>query len=276
MKTVSLFKKHGALNSLPVFRAVEYSLTTLGFRVVDNQTDADVAVIWSNLWHGRMYENRNIWNYFKSQNKPVIILEVGSVKRGTTWRIGLNGIKPKNLIYETRAVDNQGLFLKDWRAKGDYILICGQHDKSNFWENMPKQELWIENCIHTIRNYTDMTIVVRPHPRCPIKPLKLKNVEYLIPNKIPDTYDEFDLNFENCHSVVSWSGSAGPHAVISGVPVFCGPDSFAAPVGNLDLNNILSPTMPDRSEWFEQFLSSEYTLSDIKLGMPLKTLTNYI
>jgi hypothetical protein len=276
LEKVSLFKKYGALNSLPVFRAFEYSLTNAGYQVVDDSYDADVAVIWSNIWHGRMYDNLRVWEHFRNQNKNVIILEVGAVKRGVTWKIGLNGLKPDNLIYEIRKTDSYGLKLSKWKSSGDHILICGQHDKSNFWKGMPKQDVWINDCVDIIRKHTDKKIIVRQHPRCVIKQANLKNVEYSIPLKIPKTYDDFDISFKKCASVISWSGSAGPHAAIAGVPVFCGPDSFASPVGNKDFENILNPETPDRTEWFKQFLSSEYTIPEIKMGMPLKILTNYI
>lgn len=275
MKTISFFKQYGALNSLPVFRAFEYSLTNAGYTVVDNELGADVAVIWSNIWHGRMLENRKVWNHYKAQNKDVIILEVGSVKRGTTWKIGLNGLNPSSLIYELRDTDTYGLKLKDWQH-GDQILICGQHEKSNFWQHMPKQHLWIEKIVEQIRHHTNMPITIRPHPRCPIKHTDLENVSYANPNKIHNTYDDYDLSFKNYHCVISWSGSSGPLAAINGVPVFCGPDSFANTVGNSDINDIVNPKKPDREDWFKHFLSSEYTLNEIRMGMPLKILTNYI
>jgi hypothetical protein len=275
MKSVSLFKRSGALNSIQIFRAFEYSLTNAGYKVVDNSLDADIAVIWSNIWYGRMSENRQIWNHFKKQKKDVIILEVGAVKRGITWKIGLNGLGPKNLIYELRDTDSYGFKLKEWQT-GNKILICGQHDKSNFWEGMPPQSQWIEQTVRTIQKHTDMKIVIRPHPRCPIKLPKLENIEYLIPKKIPNTYDDYDLTFDDYHCVISWSGSSGPLAIVNGVPTFCGPDSFAYATADSDVNNILNPKKPNREEWFHHFLSSEYTLPDIKMGMPLKILTNYI
>jgi hypothetical protein len=41
----------------------------------------DVAVIWSVLWQGRMAGNKKVWDDFRSQGKPVVVLEVGGLLR---------------------------------------------------------------------------------------------------------------------------------------------------------------------------------------------------
>jgi hypothetical protein len=65
-------------------------------------------------------------------------------------------------------------------------------------------------------------------------------------------------------------------AVINGVPVYAGVGSFAYPVANTGFNNIENPVMPDRSEWICEFANSEYTIDELRNGIPLKTLTKYI
>jgi hypothetical protein len=34
----------------------------------------DVAVIWSVLWQGRMAGNKKVWDDFRSQGKPVVVV----------------------------------------------------------------------------------------------------------------------------------------------------------------------------------------------------------
>ena len=96
----SLYTDHGALNSKPVFEAFAKSLVDAGHSVVYNEPyqvfghydNYDVAVIWSVLWHGRMAKNKDVWEQNRLLNKPVIVLEVGGINSGTTWKVGLNGI----------------------------------------------------------------------------------------------------------------------------------------------------------------------------------------
>ena len=58
---ISLFNNFGALNSVPVFAAFDQGLHALGIQSNSHDIDADVAVIWSHLWSGRMRHNREIW-----------------------------------------------------------------------------------------------------------------------------------------------------------------------------------------------------------------------
>ena len=53
---------------------------------------ADAAVIWSVLWHGRMKPNKAVYEHYRSQNRPVIIIEVGALYRGETWKVAVNHI----------------------------------------------------------------------------------------------------------------------------------------------------------------------------------------
>jgi len=85
---ISLWRQYGALNSKPVFDAFEHSAVSAGHTVVYNDPSADVNVIWSVLFNGRMAGNKNIWD----QSKPTIVLEVGGIQRGVTWKVALNGI----------------------------------------------------------------------------------------------------------------------------------------------------------------------------------------
>ena len=50
---VSLFEQFGALNSGPVFSALQQGLEASGLKQNTNDMSADVAVIWSMLWAGR-------------------------------------------------------------------------------------------------------------------------------------------------------------------------------------------------------------------------------
>ena len=85
---VSLWTNYGAGNSGPIFDAFAAGCVHHGNDVVYNDPSADVNVIWSVLFYGRMAPNKEVWE----QGKPTIVLEVGGIKRGTTWKVGLNGI----------------------------------------------------------------------------------------------------------------------------------------------------------------------------------------
>jgi hypothetical protein len=275
----SLFKEYGALNSAPVFAAFEQSLIDCGHTVVESDMHCDVAVIWSVLWNGRMLGNKPVWDYYRKTGRSVVVLEVGGIKRGTTWKVSLNGVN-RAADYIPHSNDNTraqqlGLSIKPWRTQGEHILICGQHNKSLQWRNMPPLSNWFLNTYDTIRQHTDRPIVFRPHPRCRLEHIErgLKNVFRQEPFQLKNTYDDFDLNFDNVWTTVSWSSNPGIHSVIEGVPAIVGADSLAYDVAEHNLANIENPHQPDRTQWLNDYAWTEFTVEEIAQGIPLDLLT---
>jgi hypothetical protein len=276
----SLWTQYGALNSKPVFNAFAQSLTKSGHVVLNNSFNVDVHVIWSVLWHGRMAQNKIVWDKARSENKPVIVLEVGGIKRGTTWKVGLNGIN-RNAYFGPADNNNSraemlGLKLKPWATDGKYILICGQHDKSFQWETMPKMSDWVINTIQQLQTHYDYPIIFRPHPRCPLPHVEkeFKNVYRQDPRHIAGTYDDFDMKFDNIKYTISWSSNPGIHSIINGIPAHVGPSSLAFDVACPHLLMVDSPLMPDRQQWLNDYAWTEFTVEEISQGIPLKRLTN--
>ena len=276
----SLWRQYGALNSGPVFDAFSNSLVGAGHDVCNNDSGSDVDVIWSVLWHGSMAQNKDIWDNNQRNKKPTIVLEVGGIKRGTTWKVALNGINrdayfgPSN--NNSSRAEQLGLKLQPWRTEGKYILICGQHEKSLQWRGMPNMTAWLGNTINTIREHTDMPIYWRPHPRYPVQYVEkdFKNVIRQTPVKIESTYDDYDFDVRNAWATVCWSSNPGPHSVIAGIPAFVGNSSLAYDVANSNLHDIMNPNMPERQQWLNDYAHTEYTLDEISAGKPLKHLTS--
>ena len=276
----NLWTNYGALNSRPVFDAFANSLVDSGHTVVYNDNSADVDVIWSVLWHGRMARNKTIWE----NKKPTIVLEVGGINRGTTWKVGLNGINRDAYFSEQNndrsRADSLGLVCKPWRSNGDFILICGQHDKSLQWQDMPSISNWFLETYDEIRKHTERPIVFRPHPRCRLEHIErgLKHVYRQEPVKIGGSYDDFDMGFDDVHCTISYSSNPGIHSILNGVPAFVSTHSLAYPVANdIDfMHDVEQPMMPDRQQWLNDYAHTEYTIEEISQGIPLKHLTSQL
>ena len=277
-----VFNKFGAMNSKPVFAAFENAIRRKGWEVSYHDTNADVAVIWSVLWQGRMASNQKIWEHFHRKNKPVIVLEVGALDRGNLWKVALNGINgagyfgSENNGPERRKKLN--LSLKPWK-QANTIYICGQHPNSQQWKGMPSIRRWFDEVIAEIRKKTDRNIVVRPHPRSPMMYTSYHvNVIVEYPKHLRETYDSFDFDeaLQNAWAVVNHNSNVGPVAVLNGVPAFVGIDSYAAPVASFDLSRIEDPFMPDREQWANDLAYTEWTLEEIASGEPLDRLSSKI
>jgi hypothetical protein len=272
---VSIFDQYGALNSAPVFAAIRAGLDRIGVVHSSMDSSADVAVIWSMLWAGRMKPNREIWELYQSTGRPVIVAEVGMLKRGLTWKLGINGTG-STAEYGTDLIPNRaktlGLELKPWTNTGYNVVIACQRSDSEQWAGQPPTVAWLTETACKIRQHTDKPIVIRPHPRQRIANIPGCVIES--PQPMLGTYDSFNYNqcLKSAWTVVNYNSGPGTQAILNGVPAFVGPSSLAAPVGNLDLAQIENPLRPDRTQWIEQLAHTEWTISEIESGSPLQRL----
>jgi hypothetical protein len=272
---VSIFDQYGALNSAPVFAAIRAGLDQLGIEHNSMDSSADVAVIWSQLWHGRMKHNQGVWAAFRNSNRPVIVAEVGMLRRGSTWKLGVNGTG-NTAYYGRDLIPGRAAALRlearPWTNVGYNIVIAAQRSDSEQWAGQPPTAAWLTETAGTIRKYTDRPIVIRPHPRQRISDIPGCVIE--MPRPIPGTYDSFDYerSLSTAWAVVNHNSGPGAQAVLNGVPAFVDSSSLAAPVGNLDLSTINNPVRPDRTAWLEQLAHTEWYTEEIASGLPLKRL----
>lgn len=268
-----IHKDNGALNSPPIFAALEQGIKNTGFSVVDSGQDVDV--IWSVLWHGRMQRNQLIYNQCRANKRPVMIIEVGNLVRGSTWRISLDHIHGLGIFGNHENLDKSrptilGVDLKSVNANRDNkILIACQHERSLQWQGQPTMAEWAKHKVAEIRKFTEKDIIIRPHPRSPFS-LNIAGVLVEQPRKIANSYDSFDMG-HTYHCVVNHNSGPAVQAAIDGIPVICDSSSLAFPVSD-QIENIDSPTLPDRAEWFLKLCHTEWTVDEISKGLPIQRL----
>jgi hypothetical protein len=279
---IAIFPEYGSLNSQPVFEALIQHLQSKNEKIMINQYDntCDVAVIWSVLWQGRMEKNKKVWDDFRSQGKPVVVLEVGGLRRNITWKMGINGINRDadfaNHIYDDKRWPLFKLELKPWKQTGNVIVICGQHNTSEQWKNLPKPAKWCEDHIKIIRKYCDKPIVIRPHPRnyFEFDVKKYPHVRLNKPGRDWTTYDDTDFKkiLNSTWAVINHSSNPAIEAVINGIPVFVSESSLCHDVGNTNVADILHPAMPARQNWANRIAYTEWTTEEIREGLPWKRI----
>lgn len=267
------YNKFGALNSGPVFDAFAQGLKKHGHSVQEHSGTGDVAVIWSVLWAGRMSGNRSVWNHYRNNNRPVIVLEIGAIKREVTWKIGINGINLGSYFFgngkNSDRRNNLGMNLHPWKTSGNHILICSQHDRSLQWTDNPSLKDWTRSMISEIRKYSNRPIKIRMHPRCPYS--------FTFDNSVYKSTEKNILNeFQNAWAVINYSSNPGIESIIHGIPAFVGHKSLAAPVANLDISRIESPLRPDREQWFNDLAWTEWTTDEMVKGIPQQYILDYL
>jgi hypothetical protein len=264
-----LYREYGALNSKPVFDAFEQGLKSLGHEVVT--TPDGIPVIWSVLWQGRMAPNEKIYQ----THHPIVIIEVGNLLRGETWRVSINHINGLGKFGNHEDLDLDRLkklgvklgSVKETRPPE--IMIATQHQRSLQWKGQPAIIDWVQSTVDRIRQYSDRKIIVRPHPRSPIS-LNIPGVEVGLPRQIAGTYDGFDIDY-NCHCVVNHNSGPAVQAAIHGTPIICDSSSLAGEISSR-FEDIETIKLPDREEWFLKLCHTEWTVSEIAQGIPMKRL----
>jgi hypothetical protein len=208
-------------------------------------------------------------------HRPVVIIEVGNLYRGKTWRVSLNHINSLGRFANHQDLDfdrpkKLGVTLAPIKEnRRPEIMIATQHQRSLQWQGQPAMADWARSTVEKIRQYSDRKIVVRPHPRSPIS-LNIPGVEVGMPRQIAGTYDDFDIDY-NCHCVINHNSGPAVQAAIHGTPIICDTSSLAGEISGKfeDIENI---KLPDREDWFLRLCHTEWTVSEIAQGIPMQRL----
>lgn len=266
IKTVGYFPLQTALNAREPYGAVLDSLKQRGIKTQEQSYDSDAAVIWSVLWAGRMLSNRSVYQYYRSQHRPVIVIETGALARGRTWKIALNNATADGYYGHTQNLDwdrprKLGLKLSTAVETDPAVVIALQHHASLQIQGLDVAA-WIDQTVQNIRAHTDRPIVLRPHPRSRV-PLPA-DIPVQKPQHIAGTYDNFDLPV-NCHTIVNYNSGPGIQAAIAGVRPVVDKSSLAHPV-SVDFAAIEQPYDCNRDQWFTEICHTEYTVEEIAQG----------
>jgi hypothetical protein len=280
---VSYFPNQCAQNSVPVVQAMLDSLRSAGHTVEQDSMDADAVIIWSVLWAGRMAPNQAVWSHYRSRGRPVIVVDIGSLYRGETWKIALNSLTAEGYYGHTENLDwnrprKLGISLAINLNRDPRIVIAAQHARSLQVVGLASIEGWVVQQVEQLRTVTDRPIVIRPHPRSPLNSSGLvhlpKDVIIEQPARVANTYDSYNLAFD-CHAMVNHNSGPGIQAALAGTRPIVDQTSLAYPV-SIQLQDIETPYKIDRDQWLVEICHTEYTLKEIKQGLWLTRLQTHL
>jgi hypothetical protein len=279
IRSVAYFPSQCAQNSGPVLAPMLESLRRQGITTIENSYDCDAAIIWSVLWSGRMAANQAVWSHYKSQGRPVIVIDIGSLYRGETWKVAVNSITADGHYGHTENIDwdrprKLGISLAINLSRNPRIVIAAQHARSLQVVGLDSMEGWICHRVEQLRKITDRPIVVRPHPRSPLNNsihIHLpKDVLIEQPQRMANTYDSYNLAFD-CHAIVNHNSGPGIQAALAGTRPIVDSTSLAHPV-SIQIEDIERPYTVDRDQWLVEICHTEYTVEEIGQGLWLKRL----
>ena len=196
-------------------------------------------------------------------------------------RYSFNGVFPNTGIYCDSEIDstrwqkisqNLNLSLKDYRIKGDHILICLQRNGGWSMGDIDVQD-WAVQTIETLRQHTDRPFVIRAHPgdKAAREYLDPRNPKCKIKfSKRVRLSTEANLvdDLKGCWAAVNYNSSPVVGAAIEGVPIFVmnPAKSQCAEIANTDLSQIENPQLPDRQKWVERLSMFHWNFDELKSG----------
>lgn len=278
---VYLAKEYGAQNSAPVFDAFERGILLAGDSVVDDIGTADAVVIWSWLFAGRMSGNRMVLSRAIEKGIPVIVLEVGALKRGDSWKVGINGINNAATWcdpFQPNRFYQFGIFIPAWKTDGEFITIFTQRPDSNQWAQMPPMDAWLRKMLADLRDRSDRPIVVRPHPRDKFTRFNFirdfKDVYFDEPQHIDKSYDSYNHQYimDRTFIAVNYSSGPGVQAALDGTHILCGEDSLAWDVSLQSIDAINEPPERNRKEWLQKLAHTEFFTDEMASGIVWQNL----
>lgn len=271
---IAYFPKQTARNAAPVLQSLLDSCRASGISTVQDDLDADAVILWSVLWTGRMASNKRIYDHYNQAHKPIIVIDIGSLQRGHTWKIALNNINGEGWFGDDIGLDPDRpakLKLRRQSPGGHDILIATQHRSSLQARMIESMEEWVMDKIRAVRSCSDRKIVVRPHPRDRLNlPTLPVHVRVEQPKKISGTYDSFDWH-DDYHAIINHNSGPGVLAAIAGVRPVVDTSSLAWPV-SIRMQDIERSYDVDRESWLIRIAHTEYTLDEIAQGRWLKRL----
>lgn len=225
-----------------------------------------------------------------TKNKSTLIVDsnlfnynLGKLYHKHYSRYSMNGVFPTTGNYFWDEIDptrwnkissDLQLSLKDWRTKGDHILICTQRNGGWSMKGLNVVD-WVNKTVKRLRNYTDRPIVVRGHPG------DAKAKEYLRTNNAYTVSKNEKIidDFKNAHAVVTYNSSPGVAAAIEGIPVFVtDPDpivSQAYDVANTSLRDIEDPKTFERLKWVQKLSMCHWKFEELSSGEAWEHIKKY-
>jgi hypothetical protein len=223
-----------------------------------------------------MSANQQIYEHYRAQGRPVIVVDIGALYRGETWKVAVNHVNRQGYYGHEQDLDwdrpsKLRISLAEQLGPKPHIVVAAQHARSLQVADIGDQGQWIQQQIQNLRRYTDRPIRIRPHPRSRLNIARLPaGVEIEAPKAVPNTYDSFDMHF-NCHAVVNHCSGPGIQAAIAGCRPVVSATSLAAPVA-VSMADIEQPYDLDRDRWLVEICHTEYTLDELKQGSWLKRI----
>ena len=233
------------------------------------------------------------YRYIINSGKPYLVWEEGNFRqipqyKKFGWWSYLRSGRFNNTIVDVdrwqKIQRNTGIAVEPWAKHGDEIVIMGQLDGDSALMSLYDLgyftfQQWVEEAIESIRQNSDRTICIRPHPldkRSYLKNeselrKKYKNV-YVSQNYSSTTTlnggSGLQQDLDKAWCVITYTSNSAIEAVCKGVPVFAmSVESAAWDVAHHSFDDVENLSYSkDVDQWLHQIAYTIWTAEEISKG----------
>lgn len=263
------------------------------------------AYIQTNIKGNIKTVNADKYKWISAQSKPILVVEQATFRQNLDiqkpdyyYRVGKECYTYNKGYFNNKNCPSdrwlqiqreQNIEIKPWKENGDYILLLLQNPKDTSLNDLCKYdndyENWIRHIIIEISKYTAEDIMVRVHPRFPLRYLRgllkvpVRNT-ILFSKNVGQTFNKSsskDLykDLDHARVAISYSSNSLVETVCEGVPtITLSKTSHAWPVSSHKLDVLAETTMPthDRTQWLYDTAYTQWKMSEINTGEVHKRL----
>lgn len=236
------------------------------------QPTADVAV-----FYGMADGLRQAFDDYVAAGLKAVYVDLGYWHRMVNGRsdgyhkVSVNSRHPtayfQNIKHNDHRARAMGLKIKEPKGRGQFIMVAGMSGKAAEFEGFAPEE-WESRAIGQLSG-CGMEVIYRPKPSwaqsTDLTGESTQHVRNLVDG------------FVGCHGVATHHSNVAVDALIEGLPVYCeegvasvlSTPSIIALAGTTGKDSLAKA---DRHQWLSDVAHCQYSLSEMKSGMPIRHL----
>jgi len=166
-----------------------------------------------------------------------------------------------------------GLTLNPWKTDGEYILFLIQRDGGWGMKGLNPVQ-WAQQKIQEVRKYSNLPIVLRPHPGkvADLSPLVRPGITISNSTKVSLLDD-----LSRSKAALVFNSSSGVAATLAGVPLWVDDSSSVCwSVANKNLSTLNNPDLFERQQWLNDLAACHWTDEESRQGLIYKKFLPYL
>lgn len=234
--------------------------------------DGDIGVVFG--WFKFAYlptmdKKPVIEHYLSLGDRRLLVVESAFQRRGEYYQIGWNGFAGNaDFMSENSPPDrwtNLNIPVKPWKtgSQGKCIVV-GQLPRDTQVQHT-EHTRWCRRMLEKAQHhYGSKNVVFRPHPKCDDPKIYKIHPRHISTGNLEQALDD-------ARCVVTFNSTTCVDAILAGVPVVT--MNRGSMAWNMSTHRIDEPLIyPDRGPWLNAIGYSQWTLAEMKNGLPWKHL----